>query len=560
MEKIPSINHGTIGLLIIILISFVLISLVSAVSFKQVYNPFTRQLDYYRTGNFTGENVTADYFFGDSAEFNDGWLNGGLSIIGGDIYAQVGYFYNITSLNVTKQNLTIIGNLSLTGNVFSESLGDNYFLGNVGIGTASPYSGLHYQGDIFYLTPNAGAWSNDNITIKNYATSNATHSGAPNIILKTSDIIGAYGIGVGTLSLVGGSKTTLYGGIDGGGGKISLQGGRGRDAGNNPSSYAPILLQSNGGNVGIGTTSPDRLFEVFGSAPIFRFRDSGATASATTAFIEFGGTDAAAWNRTGYIGDGSSGDTHIRLRAEDSDLYLGDSSGEQVLVLSGGDATFSGNVGIGTATPGVKLEVIGNMNLTGNLTLGEKITFAFGEIIDNLVDGWITITGSLNVTGNVTADNVFLLADISAHTNVTIPVAIAGVWYNVTFDDGVSTPVKDILHTYNDGTNDTFTIIHTGTYEVRYTLTIADSNPTPGTHVAVRLIKNGVEIDGSLIEEDSTRQYAEFTIGNGPHVDLIKGDEIKLQFTAGDTTVNMEGHQTYGDHKDSATLKMVRIR
>ncbi len=405
-------------------------------------------------------------------------------------------------LNVGKSANT--NEVNLSGVVYVNSTS-----GNVGIGTTSPYSGLHYQGDILYLTPNAGTDSNDTITIKNYATSNATHSGAPDIILKTADIDGAYGIGVGTLSLIGGSKTTLYGGIGGGGGEISLQGGQGRNAANNPSGYAPVLLQSNGGNVGIGKI-PDRLFEIFGSTPVFRLRDSGLTASHTTAYIEFGGTNATGiWNRTGYVGDGSSGDTHIRVRAEDSDLYLGDSSGEEVLVLSGGDATFSGDLDVG---------------------------------------------------GNITAENVFLLADISAHTNSTIPVATAGVWYNVTFNDGVSTPVKDISHTYNDVTNDTFTIVHTGTYEIRYTVTVTDSNPTPGTHISVRLIKNGVEIDGSLLEEDSTRQYAEFTIGNGPHVDLVTGDEIKLQFIADDTTVSMEGHQTFGDHKDSATMKIKRIR
>jgi len=36
-----------------------------------------------------------------------------------------------------------------------------------------------------------------------------------------------------------------------------------------------------------------------------------------------------------------------------------------------------------------------------NLTLGEKITFTFGEIIDNIVDGFIRITGGLNVTGDL---------------------------------------------------------------------------------------------------------------------------------------------------------------
>jgi hypothetical protein len=37
-----------------------------------------------------------------------------------------------------------------------------------------------------------------------------------------------------------------------------------------------------------------------------------------------------------------------------------------------------------------------------NLTVAQKITFAFGEIIDNIIDGLVTVTGNLNVTGNVT--------------------------------------------------------------------------------------------------------------------------------------------------------------
>jgi len=54
-----------------------------------------------------------------------------------------------------------------------------------------------------------------------------------------------------------------------------------------------------------------------------------------------------------------------------------------------------------------------NLTLTGNLTLGQKITFAFGEIIDNLVDGWITITGNHNVTGISEADTFFVRNQIN---------------------------------------------------------------------------------------------------------------------------------------------------
>jgi len=43
-----------------------------------------------------------------------------------------------------------------------------------------------------------------------------------------------------------------------------------------------------------------------------------------------------------------------------------------------------------------------SINTTGNLTIGEKIVFALGGILDNIISGWITLTGNLNITGNAT--------------------------------------------------------------------------------------------------------------------------------------------------------------
>ncbi len=62
--------------------------------------------------NYEMQNLTAG-----NANFSGGWLSDGVSIIDGSIYAQVGYFYNITSLNVTKQNLTITDRLNIEGDV-----------------------------------------------------------------------------------------------------------------------------------------------------------------------------------------------------------------------------------------------------------------------------------------------------------------------------------------------------------------------------------------------------------------------------------------------------------
>ncbi len=289
--------------------------------------------------------------------------------------------------------------------------------------------------------------------------------------------------------------------------------------------YLNNTLNVINGNVGIGTVTPDSVFHIKANFPgivgsdyagqiIIQNPAEDVTSNVVITAYESnssGDPDQQLW----YLGSASIGNSDITfLNRRNAKLTLGTDDNTRITILG------NGNVGIGTTTPSTKLEV----------------------------------------DGNITADNVFLLADISAHTNSTIPVATAGVWYNITFEQEAATPVKDILHTYNDGTNDTFTIVHTGTYEIRYTITVADSNPTPGTHVLTRLIKNGTEIPGSSIEEDSTRQYAEFTIGNGPHVDLTAGDEIKLQFTADDTTVSMLSHLTYGEHRDSATLKMKRIR
>ena len=133
------------------------------------------------------------------------------------------------------------------------------------------------------------------------------------------------------------------------------------------------------GNVGIGTDVSDRLLEMRSSSPIIRLRDTGATNYSTTAFIEFGGTDGGKWNRTGYIGDGSSGNTDIILQAEESDLKLGDSTSYSVLTLSGGDATFTGNI---TAEWGF----FNSLNISGQI-IGPGSNFAQYQFTDNNFNG-----------------------------------------------------------------------------------------------------------------------------------------------------------------------------
>ena len=124
------------------------------------------------------------------------------------------------------------------------------------------------------------------------------------------------------------------------------------------------------GNIGVGTGIPDRPIEIRVVSPVMRLRATGDTATQTAAFVEFGGTTAAAWSRTGYVGDPSSGTTDIALRAEQSDLHLGDSSSPNVINLQGG------NVGIGETAPDSKLEVNGTFHATGAATFDSQLNVA----------------------------------------------------------------------------------------------------------------------------------------------------------------------------------------
>ena len=74
----------------------------------------------------------------------------------------------------------------------------------------------------------------------------------------------------------------------------------------------------------------------------------------------------------------------------------------------------------------------GDLTVIENISLGKKITFALGEMIDNIQDGWVRVVGNLNVsTGNLSLGGSLLSNDggvlkwggTEINTNVSIMYA-----------------------------------------------------------------------------------------------------------------------------------------
>lgn len=180
-------------------------------------------------------------------------------------------------------------------------------------------------------------------------------------------------------------------------------------------------------------------------------------------------------------------------------------------------------------------------------------------VINSTAVGSTIIPSDLEVVGNITGENVFLPAYVSAHTNNEIAVAVAGVFYNVTFDQEEAEFKKRITHTAADNTNITFTIEDTGTYEITYTMVFEDSAASPNAHVVSAVFKNNAELNGFTIEKDSSKQNSDFGLHHSDLVDLTTGDEINLRFTSDDTTVSLTTHLTFGVHQNTGHLTIKRI-
>ncbi len=240
-------------------------------------------------------------------------------------------------------------------------------------------------------------------------------------------------------------------------------------------------------------------------------------------------------------------------------------------VYAGGlvDNYFAGNVGIGTDSPTHKLNVVGDGNFTGNLTLGDKITFAFGQFIDNLVDGWLRITGNLqvdgdtNMTGNLNVSaNLVVGGNITGNQfygdmwmqnesgYVTTAIASSDVWYNLTGFNNTDVVTGQTLHGFTyDNVAEHLTVLVAGKYRAIYSVSKGNAGNNQEYQFAVAInsiIQNNTVIHRKL----GTGGDVGDTATSG-FLDLVVNDNIHLMTLNKDGTADIQAH--------AMNLNLVRI-
>jgi len=269
-------------------------------------------------------------------DYNGGWTSDGLSIIDGDIYAQTGFFYNITSLNVS--NLDINGSLlpavgfDNTFDIGSETLRwrDFYLGGDANIsGTvyrnnkplidwSEATNGTLYEADDVWTLVDNSTFANidEPLWTANYTAYNDTWTTTDAEIwsLVANDTFVPY-TGANA-NVVLGNNNLSVGGTD-------------------------FFVNNNDGRVGIGTSSPDTSLHI-------------KQTSASIKLERFGTANDGSWSEAiTQTGAANTGSLYWTPSESTADFVIRDSSSANKFYLN----TSSGNLGLGTSSPTGQLEI-----------------------------------------------------------------------------------------------------------------------------------------------------------------------------------------------------------
>lgn len=366
---------------------------------------------------------------------------------------------------------------------------------------------------------------------------------------------------------------------DAGGGSITLGGSTRGDF--RPDSVlistanTPRVFVNSTGNVGIGTTNPLRKLEVVGTLAIVDtyttlFGDGGrnlelgiGNGSVTAAYIDFHTAD----DQVGYTdfsariikGAGIGGNFDFSNRGTGSIVFTNGATTQLAI-------TSDGNVGIGTASPVHKLDVVGTINSSASISLGGELDFSVpgNKFIDfytkdssnNLYAAHLRLVNH-DSTSFATAARLFREGAVELYWNNTkriettsggidvIPPASTAAWVmrakapGISNDSGVYQDVANNMQfAARDGAGGLRIVLDSNTLSGSYI------NTTAGFSVGKNSTVTGYTDLGTNLRIGSASQSATYsntagsatiTVTSANH-GLTTGDSIYIDFTAGTAT------------------------